>query len=150
MSTSIHADSPAIREYVKTIPIFDQFPYLTVRFDGGMRQVLLLPTEIDEAEAFRLALVQVRANQLDTCLTLNAAAGFYFSIDPENPGDTNYSFTDEPPRGGILLHDGLVPAWELPDDNATRARQLVLKRWSEEQRSRGGYRTTSCPPPNSS
>lgn len=127
------AEHVSLQAYSQALPTLDSFPYLIIRICPGFYQILLMSAELEQAELFGLALKQVEANRLETCLALRKTAGFYF----DNCGEA--TFDERIPRGGCIADQGLLPAWDCVQDKAFTRRADALRRYKALRNGRGGY-----------
>ncbi len=113
-------------------PRFDGFPYLTTRVVAGLYHVIVIPAR-QQAEWYQeLLYCQGEANQLETCLVLDARTAWFWSLDG---GVTQ---TDQPPTGGVIVTDRLQPCEAFDRTPDLSARHTRLTRFSEARKV-GGY-----------
>jgi hypothetical protein len=86
---------------------FDGFPYFVTRIVPALYDVILLPTEMNEASLIAYSEHQACSNKLDACLVLSENSGLWFS--PEG----GKSFSSHTPWGGILMTGGLKTCREF-------------------------------------
>ncbi len=115
---------------METMGFFDGFPYLVTRIVAALRHIILLPADIGEDELRAIAVRQVTANRLPTCLVLGPRRAVYYEIDGRP------SETDSIPRG-IFAPDRLQPAARLVQSHELLARKERLAEWVEAQKRAG-------------
>ena len=86
---------------------FDGFPYFVTRIVPALYDVILLPTEMNEASLIAYSEHQACSNKLDACLVLSENRGLWFT--PEG----GKSFSSHTPWGGILMTGGLKTCREF-------------------------------------
>ncbi len=76
------------------LPLFDGFPYLTIRMAPAIYHVTLLPDDASERTLVGIAKAQWLANLLDVCLVIGPERALYINnaTGPDRWDDT-------PPRG---------------------------------------------------
>jgi hypothetical protein len=115
------------------LPAFESFPYLTTRVVPAFYHFSLLPRSF-EAELLRhIALRQVTANRLQTCLVFSPDDCLCYGID----GTEFYS--DEIPRGGHATFGKLRLCVEFEYDDELQIRHRLLAAYVEERNRAGGY-----------
>jgi hypothetical protein len=115
------------------LPAFESFPYLTTRVVPAFYHFSLLPRSF-EAELLRhIALRQVAANRLQTCLVFSPDDCLYYGID-----GTEFR-SDEIPRGGHGTFGKLRLCVEFEHDDEMQIRQRLLTASVEERNRAGGY-----------
>lgn len=109
-------------DFAKVLPLFDGFPYLSIRVLPAFYHIILLPIGLAEHEYANAGQRQILANRLPVCVVLEENRGVYFSPDHGRPT------VAEPPLGGLIVSDRLAPAIDGDDSNEefrTRARRLA-------------------------
>jgi hypothetical protein len=108
---------PKLRTLPASLPLFDGFPYLSVRVAAAMRHLTLLPADWPADQLDALARHQVAANRLPACLVLSPDRALAYEATG-GPGRA----TAHPPRGGILVTGHLQPPVPLPPSHERQAR----------------------------
>ena len=122
-----HSDGPNKRQ------LFDGFPYFVTRIVPALYDVILLPTEMNEASLIAYSEHQACSNKLDACLVLSENRGLWFT--PEG----GKSFSSHTPWGGILMTGGLKTCREFYTSAELEERASRLDVIVGEARRRGGY-----------
>jgi len=112
---------------------FDGFPYFVTRIVPALYDVILLPTEMNEASMIDYSEHQARSNKLDACLVLSENRGLWFT--PEG----GKSFSSHTPWGGILMTGGLKTCRNFYTSEEMEERASRLDVIVGEARRRGGY-----------
>jgi hypothetical protein len=102
------------------LPHFDGFPYLATYVVATFYHVILLPSALDLEEMTRIAVRQVKANRLKTCLVLGEDSCIYFGTDG-SPAPS-----DCVPGCSKWTTDKLLPGPIFIDDEELRARRERL------------------------
>jgi hypothetical protein len=113
--------------------LFDGFPYFLTRIVPALYDVILLPTEMNEASLIGYSEHQACSNKLDACLVLSENRGLWFT--PEG----GKSFSSHTPWGGILMTGGLKTCREFYTSAELEERASRLDVIVGEARRRGGY-----------
>jgi hypothetical protein len=108
---------PQRRTLPTSLPLFDGFPYLSVRVVGAMRHLTLLPVDWPADQLDALGRRQVAANRLPACLVLSPDRALAYDA----AGDVGRA-TPQPPRGGLLVAGHLEPPVPVPASDELQAR----------------------------
>lgn len=108
------------------LPLYDDFPYLITRLVPALYHIIPLPAAADHARLLNLARHQARCNQLPTCLVLDTTRAIFIDTTGQELGPTL------PPRGGVILCDGLRPSPEVEQatewpERSRRLRNVVAQ-----------------------
>jgi len=122
-----HSDDPNKRQ------LFDGPPFFVTRIVPALYDVILLPTEMNEASLIAYSEHQACSNKLDACLVLSENRGLWFT--PEG----GKSFSSHTPWGGILMTGGLKTCREFYTSAELEDRESRLDVIVGEARRRGGY-----------
>jgi hypothetical protein len=115
------------------LPLFDGFPYLTVRVVHVLRHITLLPRDWTPEDLDMLARRQTAANRLESCLVLSSRLAIYYGAD----GGSG-SASPTPPYGGLLVTGRLQPPVAFPatgklEERAGRLSAHIKRTQSEER-----------------
>ena len=113
------------------LPIFEGFPYLLTRLIPAFYHIILLPKDLTPEALRCLACQQAQANQLPTCLVVDASLCLYVSDGADE------FVTGEVPRGGQLITGKLQLAGPLSDSAELRERTALLETCLRRQRADG-------------
>jgi hypothetical protein len=120
------------RIHAGSLPLYDGFPYLVTRLVPSLSHIIPLPDAFDEWSLRSLARHQALCNQLATCLVLDVDRAWYLD------GAGAESLTTDPPRGGIVMCDRLLPSPGLAQgswwtEHSRRLRDYVEQRTAVSQ-----------------
>jgi hypothetical protein len=101
---------PKLPAFHAGLPLFDGFPYLSVRVVRAMRHVTLQPQAWSTDQLDAMARRQVAANRLPACLVLSPDRALAY----EATGGGHGRATAHPPRGGSPPG----PRWKVIDTAA--------------------------------
>ncbi len=111
--------NPSATRVQWNLPLFDGFPYLITRVVSCLYHIIVIPAR-QRAEGYQeLLRHQGESNRLETGLVLDPRTAWFWSLD----GDVQH--TSQPPTGGIIVTDRLLPGAAFartPDLLARRAR----------------------------
>jgi len=103
------------------LPVFDGYPYLTVRLAPAFFHLNVVPSDWPLAKLKELTRCQAQANDLPACLVLSQNSAFYVTPD----GSDRYANT--PPRGGTVVEGILKPSEDFPPTTDLRSRENRLR-----------------------
>jgi|SRR2546422_5356306 len=113
------------------LPIFEGFPYLLTCLSPAFYHISLLPKGLAPVALRSLARQQAQANQLPTCLVVDASLCLYIS------GGATEFVTAQVPRCGRLITGKLQLSELLPDSADLRERMALLATCLSRQRAEG-------------
>ena len=115
-------------------PIFRGFPYLVSRIVANLNHIIALPLSgvFDYARLREIAHVQVRLNQLPTCLVLGSEACLF--IRP----DGSEFVSSEVPTAPFVESERLIVSELFPEMDDLNMRQDMLRTFSQQLRSSYG------------
>ncbi len=124
--------NPSVSHFQLNLPRFDGFPYLVTRVVAGLYHIIVIPARQPAKSYQELLYCQGEANQLETCLVLDARTAWFWSPN----GDL--ARTRQPPTGGIIVTDRLQPREAFDRTPDLLARHTRLERFTKP-RNPGGY-----------
>ena len=117
----IELNTPELLPAARSLPTFEGYPYLLTRVVPVHYHVLLLPVEWSPEDLHDVAIIQVAAIRLPTCLVFGE--DFSVFLDP----DGTESLSDMSPHGGILITDRFVPREPFPPSAELEQRRHWLQ-----------------------
>jgi hypothetical protein len=116
-----------------SLPLFEGFPYLSVRVTGAMRHLTLLPADRPPAWLETLARRQTDFNRLEVALVLAPERAIVHAARADTA-------TEGPaPRGGLLVSDRLLSAERFPATEELARRSAGLAAYLDETQPNVGY-----------
>jgi hypothetical protein len=124
---------PKRRTLHASLPLFDGFPYLSVRVAGAMRHLTLLPADRPHAWLEDLARRQAGFNRLDVALVLAPERAIVYAARADT------STEGLALCGGLLVSDRLLPAERFPATEELAKRSARLAAYLGETQANVGY-----------
>ena len=131
--STIAVPASGLNKAIPKLPSFDGFPYLVTQVVGAFYHIIVLPTELSAEGLREVAVHQVCANRLPTCLVTGPRTCAYFDPDGGHTAATSI------PRGGCVVSDGLRPWVDFLETQELLRRKRMLAEFVQERNSGVGY-----------